>query len=289
MTIKLVALDLDGTLVNDALEVSQRTMDVLTHLIHETSVRVVIATGRMYPSAIPFAQRLGIREPIIAYQGALIRDHTANHQTLHHAPISLSVARRLIALLREETFHTNLYVNDQLFTNSTQEYADYYAKISGVRPTVIGSLADALTAPPTKLMVIDETRIDGLLNTLRDAFPQELSVCKSRHNFCEMIDMSASKWNAIQVLAKQWGIADAEIMAIGDHGNDYSMISQAGLGVAMGNAPTELQQVATYVTGSIHEDGAADAIERFVINGATLPVMPVRRVAEVTKNPLGPV
>lgn len=265
MTIKLVALDLDGTIVDDRLGISQRTTAVLQYLLKETDVRVIIATGRMFPSAIPFAKQLGITDPIIAYQGAMIRDHATHQEILHHSTIPLPVAKDLLQLLIDEKYHTNLYVDDQLFTNSTEEYADYYAGISGIRPTVTQSLMSALTGPPTKFLVIDETRIDTLLNLVRDRFPEVISVCKSRYNFCEMIDVSASKWNAIMTLAGQWGIRPEEIMAIGDHGNDLSMISQAGIGVAMGDAPEEIQAVATYVTGTIHEDGAATAIEKFVL------------------------
>lgn len=277
MTIKLIALDLDGTLVNEALEISPRTLKVLSYILEQTDTRVVIATGRMYPSSIPFAKRIGVVDPIIAYQGAMIREHSGDEQVLHHSTIPLHVAQQLIPLLVDGGYHTNLYVNDQLFTNSTQEHAEYYAKISGVTPKVTDNLMDVLTDAPTKVMVIDDHRVDELVVQIRHTFPTEINVCKSRFNFCEMIDHTASKWNAIKILASRWGIRDEEVMAIGDHGNDVSMISQAGLGVAMGNAPEEIQALARYVTGSIHEDGAAEAIERFVlgVQPAQRELMPI--------------
>ena len=90
--------------------------------------------------------------------------------------------------------------------------------------------------------------------------------CRSRSNFCEIIHPAASKWNALKILIDQWGIEADEVMAVGDQGNDISMISGAGLGVAMGGAPEDVVAVANYVTGSIEEDGVVQAIEKFVLN-----------------------
>ena len=87
-----------------------------------------------------------------------------------------------------------------------------------------------------KIMVIDDHRVDILLDHLGRHFVGRLSFCRSRTNFCEIIDVSASKWNALKALADDWGIQPDEIMAIGDQGNDLSMIEHAGVGVAATNA-----------------------------------------------------
>jgi Cof subfamily protein (haloacid dehalogenase superfamily) len=275
MSIKLIALDLDGTIVNEHLEISPKTVETIQTVLRDTDVRVVIATGRMYSSSLSFANTLGIQDPIVAYQGALIRHHATHRDIIEHTTIPLDLARPVLQKLMDEEYHVNLYhCNDEidkLFTNSTNIHATYYSKISGVVPTVQDCLMDALTCEPTKFLVIDDHRIDTLLAQLQEEYDGQLSVCKSRPNFCEIINVSASKWNALMTLAGQWGITAEEIMAIGDHGNDYSMISQAGLGVAMGNAPSEIQSVAKYVTAPIAEDGVAQAIEKFVLNNDPLP------------------
>src|SRR3712207_6214940 len=102
MTIKLVALDLDGTIVNEKLEISQRTLKTIRTLLEHTSVRVVLATGRMFASTLPFAERLGIRDPIIAYQGALIRDYATHRKVIQHTTISMPVARQALEYLIAE-------------------------------------------------------------------------------------------------------------------------------------------------------------------------------------------
>lgn len=268
--IKLVALDLDGTLVNDQLKIAPRVLNVLKHLVTETDVRVVIATGRMFLSALPFAREIGIREPLISYQGAMVRNLDAEHSLRFHAPIQLGLAREVMETLVTDQYHVNLYMNDRVWTKPTNEYAAFYAKTAGVEPVFHDDLLTCLEIAPTKIMVIDDHRLDKLLAYLTQNYTGRLSFCRSRSNFCEIIDVSASKWNAIEALANEWGIQPSEILAIGDQGNDLSMITHAGIGVAMGNAPDEVKQFANYVAPTIEQDGAAEAIERFVLGDMPL-------------------
>lgn len=270
--IKLVALDLDGTLVNDQLKISPKVLKVLNHLITQTDVRVVIATGRMFLSALPFAREIGIVEPVVTYQGAMVRDITDGHALRFHAPIAMPLAREVLKPLIEDKYHINLYMNDQLWTHPSNHHANFYRRASGVEPIFNDDLMSCLTEAPTKIMVIDDERLDTLLAYLDTHFAGRLSYCRSRSNFCEIIDVSASKWNAVKALADEWGIKPDEILACGDQGNDLSMIEHAGIGVAMGNAPDYVKEKANYITTTIHEDGAAEAIEKFVLGSLPLKV-----------------
>ncbi len=268
--IKLVALDLDGTVVNEQLRISPRVLSVLSHLINHTHVKVVIATGRMFMSALPFAREIGIREPLVAYQGAMVRALDDAFTMRAHTPIQLDLARELLAILLEDKYHVNVYMNDDLWTRPDNHHAAVYMRTAGVEPIFTEDLLGCLTLAPTKLMVIDDHRVDVLLEYLSCNFLNRLSFCRSRTNFCEIIDVSASKWNALKQLADEWGILPKEIMAIGDQGNDVSMISHAGIGVAMGNAPDDVKALANYVTTPIDQDGVAEAIEKFVLGGMPL-------------------
>ena len=263
--IKLVALDLDGTLVNEQLQISDRVLRLLNHLITKTDVRVVIATGRMFLSALPFARQIGVVEPIVTYQGAMVRELTEGYAQRFHAPIPIQVATEVMQTLLAEKYHINLYMDDRMWTHPDNEYASYYSQKAGIQPMFHDDLLACMTVSPTKLMVIDDHRLDRLLDYLGEHFAGRLAFCRSRTNFCEIIDISASKWNALYILAQEWGIQPDEIMAIGDQGNDLSMIQQAGIGVAMGNAPDDVKKHANYVAPSIGQDGAAEAIERFVL------------------------
>lgn len=263
--IKLVALDLDGTVVSDQLKISSKVLSLLSHLILNTDVRVVIATGRMFLSALPFATQIGICEPLIAYQGAMVREIATGHALRFHAPIPLPLAHEVMETLVEDKYHINLYMDDSLWTHPDNHHTTFYTQASGVKPIFHQDLRGCMTIAPTKIMVIDDDRLNVLLEYLTTHFQNRLSFCRSRTNFCEIIDVSASKWNALKALADEWGILPEEIMAIGDQGNDLSMIEHAGVGVAMGNAPDYVKEKANFVTSTIDRDGVAEAIERFVM------------------------
>lgn len=267
--IKLIALDLDGTIVNEQLEISPATMAMLVRVQQEKGVKVILATGRMFPSTIPFARTLGLLDPVISYQGAMIRDISQmlddihQHPILFHQGIDLEVARAIVDLVHEYDYHTNLYVNDQLFTTHWNPNSRYYQTISGVVPQEAKNLHPVLTAPPSKIMIIDE-RSAEIVEQLKARFSAHVSICRSRRNYCEIVHASVSKWTALQSLMQQWQIEPEEVMAIGDQENDLSMIIGAGVGIAMGNAPDHVKARANYVTGTVDEDGVAQAIEKFV-------------------------
>lgn len=267
--IKLIALDLDGTIVNDKLEISQPTLAMLHRVRTENNVKVILATGRMFPSTIPFARTIGLSDPVISYQGAMIRDisspleNVLEHPILFHQAIDVEIARAIADVVHEHDYHTNLYVNDQLFTTHLNPNSLYYQNISGVVPQEARNLHHALTGPPSKIMIIDD-RCEAIVEHLQSRFSAHVSICRSRHNYCEIVHHSVSKWLAIQQLIEQWGIKTHEVMAIGDQENDLSMIRGAGVGVAMGNAPQHVKAQANYVTDHVNDDGAAKAIEKFV-------------------------
>jgi Cof subfamily protein (haloacid dehalogenase superfamily) len=274
MAIELLALDLDGTLVNQALQLSPRTCAAIAAVQSQTNVRVMVATGRMFPSALPFVQQLGLTTPVVVYQGAMTRawpSAEANgdlraYPLLDHRPIPLGLAQDVLAFLDQHGYHTNVYIHDVLYIRPSNPFAETYKQVSGVAPTVVDDLPGHLTAPPSKLMVITpDGAMPALIDGLRQRYGTRLNVCASRHNFCELIDTTASKWAAIWQLAQTWGIPADNIMAIGDQDNDRSMLEAAGLGVAMGNAPAFIQALANVVTDTIDNDGAAQAIERYIL------------------------
>jgi Cof subfamily protein (haloacid dehalogenase superfamily) len=268
--LKLLALDLDGTVVNETLEISPRVLQTLQRVLAETEVKVVIATGRMFRSALPFARQIGIKEPLVTYQGAMVRGVEEPYETYFHAPIQLETGREVLAMLLKEQYDVNIYLDDQMWTRPDNQFANLYQKTAGIQPHFEADLLSRLTQPPTKMMVIDDTRIDGLLEHLASYYGTRLSCCRSRSNFLEIIDIAASKWNALKTLADQYGILPEEIMAIGDQGNDLSMIRGAGLGVAMGDAPAYIKAEAQFIAPGVADDGVAVAVEQFIFQAATL-------------------
>lgn len=120
----------------------------------------------------------------------------------------------------------------------------------------------------TKIMLIDESYIlDAAIAKIPAEFYSEYNIFKSEPFYCEILNKKASKGQAVQKLAKLLNISQHEVMAIGDHPNDYDMVQYAGIGVAMGNAVEEIKNIAQYITLTNNEDGVAKAIVNFVLEG----------------------
>ena len=283
--IRMVALDLDGTLVNDVLTVSPRVQSVIQALVNTTDIRVVVATGRMYSSAKPFAEKLGIHEPIIAYQGALIRSQSASTPTLFHQPMEQEIAQSIVAWFAQyPDCFLNVYRDETIYTTPNNTFAREYARLSGIEPEYVDDIAQVVAEDaPSKFLGIFEADSHGMLAKLANDFGGDIHYCQSRRNFLEMIHRDVSKWTAIRHLADDWGIEPENILTIGDQENDLQMLKHAGVGVAMGNGPEHVKAVAKLHTASITDEGAALILERVLETGTIdFSALP----AEVNLNPL---
>jgi hypothetical protein len=144
-----------------------------------------------------------------------------------------------------------------------------YSQRSGIEAIAVGDLRQALTVEPTKILALcdDTAIIDNLLTNLRQQYtPAELYLTKSVATFFEATNPLINKGVGVRYLAEELlGIAAANVMAIGDNFNDVEMLDYAGIGVAMGNAPSDVQAIAQWVAPSVEQNGVAAAIEKFLL------------------------
>ena len=268
MAVRLLALDLDGTIVNSDLRVTARVRRAVTRAI-AAGVHVTLASGRYFQGSRSYAQELGIREPLICLQGAIIQDPNTEH-VYHRCGVPLNLAREFIAFTRECGWDLLLYLGDCLYVDRVTPLLRYYAEYTPAHEELhaVGDLQAFLTTEPLKLLVVTEPeqamQVDG---SLREHFEGRLHIVRSFSRFVEGTNLQVSKGQALAFLARTLGVAQSETMAIGDNDNDADMVAWAGLGVAMGNASAAVKAAAEYLAPSIDEDGAAQAIERFVLGG----------------------
>ncbi len=264
MTYKLLAMDLDGTLIGNDLVISDRVQRAVAQAA-SAGVRPTLATGRMFQASMPFASLLKITAPLICYQGAMIRDPVSG-ETLFHLPVPLDAAREAIAEA-ERLGHVALgYVDDWVYAGPDSPEARFYAKHSQVQPRFVGNLLDWLKEPPTKLVIVTtEDQTDANVRHFRELFGSRLNVTKSYPLFTEVIHPSVSKGAALARLAELLQVEQAEVVALGDNLNDQDMVAYAGLGIAMGNGASSVKAVAKWVTASQADDGVAVAIEQRVL------------------------
>lgn len=267
--IKLIAIDLDDTLLNTERHVSPRNREAI-RAARERGVMVTLATGRMYQSALPYALELGLDVPLITYQGALIKTALTGEELLHH-PIPLDVAQTIIRLVEDSPVQLNLYVDDELYVSELTERGQAYADRVRVPIHPVGRLSTWLKQAPTKIVIVhDPEAIAGICAEIQARLGDRVRLTCSWPHFLEISHPDASKGQALAFFSQRYGISPAKMMACGDGENDLDMIRYAGLGVVMGNGQERAKQVADYVTKTNDEDGVAEAIERFVLNPSSV-------------------
>ncbi|MBM7624183.1 Cof-type HAD-IIB family hydrolase [Sporohalobacter salinus] len=266
MEYKLLAIDVDDTLLSDELVLSSRVKNKIRKAV-EANVLVTIATGRMYSSALPYAKQLELGLPLITYNGALIKEAISG-EVIDHQPIPVELAQEIGALADREDWHLNLYINDKLYVTKSGPTVEKYEEISGMRATLVEEeITDFLVQSPTKLLIIGSSpaQTEGILTRISDEFGDDLSITQSKSTFVEIMQQDVSKGVALKHLAKKFDIKRNEVIAIGDSLNDLEMIEYAGLGVAVANGADELKERSDYVTESNEEDGVAGVIDKFIL------------------------
>ena len=264
MQYKLIAMDMDGTLLNSDRQISERTKRAL-FAARDKGVIITLATGRMYASAKPFAEELALEVPLITYNGALVKNAVTEEVYLHN-PVPYEVALRIVKLAEAGDFHVNLYLHDKLYVKEINDYTRLYMSISQMPAYPVGVLSQFFTEAPTKILVIGEAAdLSELAKMIKEEVGDEAEVTKSHPNFLEVMSYKSNKGRALAELAAKWGITSAEVMAFGDNYNDLPMLKYAGLGVAMGNAPAEVRELADLVADTNDREGLAQVIERLVL------------------------
>jgi Cof subfamily protein (haloacid dehalogenase superfamily) len=273
---RLLAIDIDGTLVNSRDELTPPTRCALAEAAG-AGIRVVLATGRRYSRTLHLVEPLGIDVPLITASGALVK-HPLDHRTLYRAEFAAGVLSRTLAaidaagyepLACADTFSEGFdYYQARAHAQGAElaEYLDRNVDFGRLWPNLI-------TDPPPGVFHLFTMGSHAQMLRLQEILQQEISGKLSTHVLrspkysgfmCEILPAGVSKWSGVQRLASGWGIAAAAICAVGDDVNDIPMIQGAGLGIAMGNALPAVKAAADYVVPSHDEDGLVHVVQRLL-------------------------
>ncbi len=267
LTIRLVAMDLDDTLLRDDCTISERAVAAIRKA-RGLGVKITIATGRMPISARPYAQQLALDIPVINYHGAMIQNALSG-EVIFRRVIPVKLAREIVEYLQEKHFHVQIYLRDRVFAQKLNDYSGIYKRIASVQieqRDLCQVLEEEAEGVEKMLVMAEEHVLDDLVTILRKRYSEMIHFTKSKPMFLELTEITVNKGVALANLAELYGIARDEVMAIGDSYNDIEMLEYAGLGVAMGNARLEVQIKANVITGTNQEDGVAQALERYVLD-----------------------
>lgn len=263
--VKLVAFDLDGTLLGKELLLRPRVLSAIEKM-RERGVQGCIVTGRMYRSALPFVRQLQFTAPVVCYQGAAVIDPQTD-DVLQDVPLPNAEALELDSYARSSGLHIQLYANDRYYCERRNRYADLYATISGVEPIVVPSLARQFEAwDATKACIIAEPEVAAeQVLRVKALCGDRAYVTRSIPWFIEVMNSNVNKGKSLELVARYLDIPMEQVLAVGDSWNDAPLLRAAGFGVAMGSAPRELLDVADAVVADVENDGVAEAVERFVL------------------------
>lgn len=277
--LRLVAIDIDGTLLTSAHVISPVTRATIRAVL-DRGVRVVLVTGRSFPQARPFAEELGVTTPLILHNGALVKEVTG--RVFDARLLDRETAREVI--LRARAHDMDLIVFDDPVgegravvepiapeNERMRRYLSRWRRPAEVVPDLWRYADHAVLALTTvdrwekasRFADAIEREFGGRVRVWRTEYPRRDVA------LVDVVSPECSKAAALDRLARHWGIVPSEIMVLGDNRNDLEMLAYAGLAVVMGNAEEELKQLGYYVTGTNDEDGVAQALRRFILGEET--------------------
>ncbi len=264
----LVAVDLDGTLLNNDHGLSSLTKQVISRA-EGAGILVIISTGRSYKGMMHYKDELGLKNPVICYNGAMIVDG-AKDKILHQWPLPHNLTKSAVDYARERGFHLQIFQNERLLYEREGEESEFYQGSTGLRGEVVNFDELETLECAKALMVRPPSRHSAAFPELLEArqhfhrlYEDALFCVQSRPFYLEFMNGEASKGKALDFVCRELGIAPEDCAAFGDAFNDLEMLEKAGISVAMANAPEELKSSCCCVTEySNDQDGVARFIQK---------------------------
>lgn len=270
---KILFLDLDGTLLNDAKQITQDNREALKKAL-DAGHKVVITTGRAMASAVKQNMKLGLTVPgcyIIAYNGGMIMDSHSG-QIIFQELLPGDIALRTIQLARERRVHIQTYDAEGVVLEpwAVDEGLAHYCNGSKLSYRVVEDLAEELQQDVPKVVAIDlhdRKPMEELSAAVMQELGQWVDCYFSCAEYLEIVPKGVNKGNAIAWMCRELGVDIADSIACGDAENDLAMIRTAGIGVAMANGTEAAKSAADYITEhDNNHDGIAEVVEKFLLN-----------------------
>jgi Cof subfamily protein (haloacid dehalogenase superfamily) len=270
--IRLIAADLDGTLLNSEHQVTPLTEKAIREAISR-GVLFTLATGKTFPSTQQLIRQFDIRIPVICGNGTLV--HAPDGTILYENPIPRDCAIEAVHMARAAGVTPVVYAGPGLLATTWDANIDVLVEHHEPPPLIIPNLEAALENDhtPHKLILIkegDPEAVSAFQIELKNVFAGRAQVLRSGLvSVVELLPLGVTKGTALAFILDYLDVPAQDTICFGDNCNDLDMIRRAGIGVAMGHAPEEVRDGADYVTGTNDEDGVGHAIHKFVLTPRT--------------------
>lgn len=268
MDIKMIAIDLDDTLLNDDLEITEENLKTIKRA-EEQGIIIVLASGRSPFAMESYVKDLGLDlKPgyKISYNGAMIVE-THTGEVVFRDPLDASLALEVYEYVASEKMPIQTYHGDTIYVTFENDYTDKDCALTGMKQETVEDFQSFIQESPIKYVIPGEPAVLEVLEwKLKTNFGYKANIFRSKPYFLEVMDKGVDKKEALALLAEKRSIPPANIMAIGDAMNDYQMVKYAGLGVAMKNAHEQIRDIADVIgQKSNNESGVAEIIKTYVL------------------------
>lgn len=286
---KLIAMDLDGTLLNSYGEVSKENKEAIKNAI-EKGIEVVIASGRMKSAIDSIAEEIGATNYIISGNGTILYDNK-NNKILYQSFLKKEKVLQIIKICEENSIFYNIYTENEIIAKNLNYNVLYYnyenSKKIEEKQIQINIVEDIYNYVEkndiniVKITVCDENQ--AIFNRIINKINQinEINVLEVEHMsrkriksgteeidigyyYTEIVNKDVNKWTAIKKLIEHLGIQEKEVIAIGDNVNDKEMVENAGIGVAVGKSWLEMKQIGDIIVADNNSNGVAEAINKYI-------------------------
>ena len=267
--VHLLALDLDDTLLRSDLTISYQTRNAIKKA-EAAGVIIVLASGRVPAAMDQFAGLLGMHKKpgyLICNNGTLIQEsHTG--KIVFETKMDAETALTAFDLADAEGFPVQIYEDDIMYVSRHNEYTGYDQKLTGLRQVVVENFRAMVSDGCHKLLVPGDPKLlVPLESILRTYLGDSVTIFTSKPYFLEILPANTNKGTALEKVANILGVAQKDVMAIGDSMNDEAMLHWAGTGIAMANSDERIKNIADLVTTKDNDDdGVAEVIEKYILS-----------------------
>ena len=266
MGYKVIALDIDGTIRDADNPISERLKAAVARA-KDLGATVTLATGRSLVSALEFARELGIDDPIVNSQGALV-SNPLNGAALWRRHMNERMVAMTLEALADHQVEIMMFLEGGVLVNEITPWMARYSARTGARVTDVGDLRKAVSQEPIRVVAVgDEEIIPAVHDGLKERLDSRLYVTKSLPMFCEILHPEGGKARALSWLCRSAGVGLEQAIVFGNGPDDVEMVKAAGKGVAMEGSPEELLKVADVIAPPVREGGAADVLEGLLDRG----------------------
>lgn len=261
--IRLIALDLDNTLLEKDLTIAGKTLSLLQDCAAK-GIEIVIATGRLFYSAEKYAKQIGPHTKILCYNGCLVTE--ADGTPLFKSELTPEIMRKVARFAKKRGLYSQFYKDHKILVEKVTDGTTIDPDLANTTAIEVGDFENYEFTPSPKAMIVAKPEDVPMYQAeLKAELDDETYIAQSQPYLIEIMPYNVNKAHSLEILCNKLGISKDEVMACGDNTNDAEMVIWAGLGIAMANAVDSLKEVAEYVCSEKRSYGVAEAIEKFCL------------------------